>query len=401
MTKEENIRYFSKLLYETNKLYFWVYDSNLQLLETTYPAEDYQGFDSLFQIQAAPLISWEEDCCLPLNVYSFFNVEWLLDFEREDNQIKKIYVLGPTFTGENSYNALVKRMDERNLSIKVRAAVAKTLSSLPIIADNILNNYIIQLHYLITGDIIKDNILMLSRSSDLKYENPSKTASHHNGIWASEQTFLRLFKEGNPDFAKAIANSTLLSSGVKHDGKDTLRVAKNNAFVLLTLLSRASIEGGVSPDVAYDLNDFFAQRIEDADSIASNTQVCKELMQTYFNKVCDAKKASGVSSIVKNSCDYITTHITEKITLSDLAERSGYSEYYFSRKFKQEMGLSITEYIMQQKIERAKELLSTTNQSILDISLKLSFNSRSYFSDSFQKLVGISPGEYRKQNLKL
>ena len=94
-------------------------------------------------------------------------------------------------------------------------------------------------------------------------------------------------------------------------------------------------------------------------------------------------------------------HINEKLSIGDLAERAGYSEYYFSRKFKQEMGCTITEYIMREKIERAKVLLSTTNMSILDISIELSFNSRSYFSDSFQKIAGIAPGEYRKQNIRL
>ena len=56
---------------------------------------------------------------------------------------------------------------------------------------------------------------------------------------------------------------------------------------------------------------------------------------------------------------------------------------------------------MREKIERDKVLLSTTNMSSLDISVELSFNARSYFSDTFQKIAGISPGEYRKQNIRL
>ena len=119
-----------------------------------------------------------------------------------------------------------------------------------------------------------------------------------------------------------------------------------------------------------------------------------------WNIVKETLKAR-ISPIVKNCCDYIGVHINEKLSIGDLAERAGYSEYYFSRKFKQEMGCTITEYIMREKIERAKVLLSTTNMSILDISIELSFNSRSYFSDSFQKIAGIAPGEYRKQNIRL
>ena len=183
--------------------------------------------------------------------------------------------------------------------------------------------------------------------------------------------------------------------------KKRYRAAKNNNFVLLTLISRASIEGGVSPDIAYDLCDFFAQRIEDATSQVENGNVTTELLQIYFKKVCESKENAGVSSIIKNCCDYIGIHINEKLSINELAERAGYSEYYFSRKFKQEMGCTLTEYIMREKIERAKVLLSTTSMSIMEISIELSFNSRSYFSDTFQKNTGISPGEYRKQNVRL
>ena len=146
---------------------------------------------------------------------------------------------------------------------------------------------------------------------------------------------------------------------------------------------------------------FFSQRIEDAASLAENADVTTELLQIYFKKVCESKQNDGVSSIVKNCCDYIGIHINEKLSINELAERAGYSEYYFSRKFKQEMGCTLTEYIMREKIERAKVLLSTTSMSIMDISIELSFNSRSYFSDTFQKNTGISPGEYRKQNVRL
>ena len=338
----------------------------------------------------------------PHIIYSFFNLAWLIDFEVHDGKLQKVYVLGPTFTGENSYNELVKEMDRRHLSIKTRTAVAKTIKALPIIASNILYTFVSELHYLLydsTRDV--PELIHIQNNGTAEVPLPSLVSNQHHGIWAAEQRFLQLFKDGNPDFQKALSESSHLSSGVQHNSKDSLRAAKNNNFVLLTLISRASIEGGVSPDIAYDLCDFFAQRIEDATSQVENGNVTTELLQIYFKKVCESKENAGVSSIIKNCCDYIGIHINEKLSINELAERAGYSEYYFSRKFKQEMGCTLTEYIMREKIERAKVLLSTTSMSIMEISIELSFNSRSYFSDTFQKNTGISPGEYRKQNVRL
>ena len=401
MTKDEQIKSYMDLLLHTNNLFGWIYDEHMQMLFTTYPGDDYQGFDALFQLQVPPALNGGLPSH-PRFIYSFFNLAWLIDFEIFDNQSKQFYVLGPTFTGENSYNELVKAMDQRNLSIKTKANVSKLLTSLPIVASNVMMRYASQLHYLISGTAIDINTIESVQNKG-NYENPSivPSSQQHHGIWASEQEFLRLFKDGNPDYSKALQNSSHLSNGVKHNPKNSLRAAKNNAFVLLTLISRAAIEGGVSPNVAYDLCDFYGQRIEDSVSLDDNGTVIEEMQTVYFQKVCEAKHTDGISPIVKNCCDYIGVHINEKLSIGDLAERAGYSEYYFSRKFKQEMGCTITEYIMREKIERAKVLLSTTNMSILDISIELSFNSRSYFSDSFQKIAGIAPGEYRKQNIRL
>lgn len=403
MEQQDKISAYADLLLHTEHLYTWIYDKDMQLVDTAYPREDYQGFDTLFQLQVAPLISTIPQPYQPRIIYSFFNIAWVVDIvAAEDGRAEFIYVLGPTFTGENSYNELVKKMDERRLSIKTKAAVFQTLESLPIVASNLLVNYAVQLHYLLTSHVIENaTVTSLINKGNVDTPHPSPTANKHHGIWASEQRFLQLFKDGNPDFIKAFGNSAHLSTGVQHKAKDSLRAGKNSNFVLLALISRASIDGGVSPDIAYDLCDFFGQRIEDANSVEDLCQTTQDLLQTYFKKVCEFKQTEGVSSIVKNCCDYIGVHINEKLSIADLAERAGYSEYYFSRKFKQEMGCTITEYIMREKIERAKVLLSTTNMSILDISIELSFNSRSYFSDSFQKIAGIAPGEYRKQNVRL
>ncbi|WP_425357410.1 helix-turn-helix domain-containing protein [Mahella australiensis] len=70
-------------------------------------------------------------------------------------------------------------------------------------------------------------------------------------------------------------------------------------------------------------------------------------------------------------------------------------------KFKKEIGYSINDYIKNAKIEYAKMLLSSSTQSVQNISDSLNFCSRSYFADVFQKIVGTSPNEYRVMNFKV
>ena len=97
----------------------------------------------------------------------------------------------------------------------------------------------------------------------------------------------------------------------------------------------------------------------------------------------------------------MSIHIKEKLSISQLARQAGYTEYYFSHKFKNEVGCSVADYIKHEKIQQAKLLLSGTKMSIQEISEELSFGSRSYFSSSFQKETGLSPSEYRERNIKI
>ena len=74
--------------------------------------------------------------------------------------------------------------------------------------------------------------------------------------------------------------------------------------------------------------------------------------------------------------DYIYSHIKERITVAMLAEYTGLSESYLSRVFKQNLGISISDYIREKKIEKATHLLRYSDKSIIDIANYLSFSSR-------------------------
>jgi AraC family transcriptional regulator len=93
--------------------------------------------------------------------------------------------------------------------------------------------------------------------------------------------------------------------------------------------------------------------------------------------------------------DYIHEHLSEDIKLADLAGAIGMSQFHFSHLFKQSFGTSPYQYLLQQRIERAKQLLKQTDRSIMDIALECGFNSHSHLSKQFRQLVGITPKVYR------
>lgn len=92
---------------------------------------------------------------------------------------------------------------------------------------------------------------------------------------------------------------------------------------------------------------------------------------------------------------YITQNIEKKLTREEISEHVAYNPDYFNRIFKEETGLSIIEYILNEKIEVAKELLAKTDIQISDIALRIGYNNFSYFSKLFKKHTGVSPSVYR------
>ena len=89
-------------------------------------------------------------------------------------------------------------------------------------------------------------------------------------------------------------------------------------------------------------------------------------------------------------------HLGERILAADLAAVAGYGEYYTTRKFHEETGLSVNDYVKFAKTERAKVLLSSTELSVQEISEVLGFSTRSHFSQSFKQVTGMSPAEFRE-----
>jgi AraC family transcriptional regulator len=93
--------------------------------------------------------------------------------------------------------------------------------------------------------------------------------------------------------------------------------------------------------------------------------------------------------------NYINEYLDREIKLVDLAKLLGMSQFHFSYSFKRSLDITPYQYLMQQRVERAKQLLKQTKRSIMDIALECGFNSHSHFGKQFRQLTGMTPKFYR------
>lgn len=100
-------------------------------------------------------------------------------------------------------------------------------------------------------------------------------------------------------------------------------------------------------------------------------------------------------SIVRRTKKYIHEHLGDSFTLQDAADFLNVSQEHLSRTFKKETGTSPIEYIKNEKIRRACELLKASPLSCKEILAELGYENSSYFARIFRKAVGKTPSEYR------
>lgn len=397
MESQEKIRFFLELLNCNYQLHFWQYDGEYRLIETNWNNELFSGeFFSFIGMEKLLKERQQEGKMDPVILEAGNNLLWIAGFEHRENTVRHVFYIGPIFSGKDSLLILRKKLDTYNLSVSLRTRMFRTFEEIPVVPFHILRQYAVMLEYTLNSrkidisDIEVVNIIS-GEEKDIQFG----TSERHFGIWEAEQNLCRMIEEGSPRYKEMLKASSLMSSGMKVDYGDTLRSHKNNILVLLILCSRASMRGGLSPEIAYNLNDYYAQKIEQCQSMADTTKLGAQILEDYVARVRESRENPDVSDSIRNSCEYIKAHLTEPIQVKKLAQQSGYAEYYFSHKFKKEMGVSVKEYILHEKINQAKVMLTSSDESIQKIGDNLAFGSRSYFYTCFQKAEGMSPSEYR------
>lgn len=94
---------------------------------------------------------------------------------------------------------------------------------------------------------------------------------------------------------------------------------------------------------------------------------------------------------------YMNEHVSDELTIEDVAAHFHYSKYHFSREFKLHTGFSASDYLSSIKIEKAKQNLLKKNQTITESSFDVGYSSLGTFSTTFAKKTGLSPREYKEQ----
>lgn len=405
---DERLKLLKELLYCSQPLYFWTYDTSLKLQEST--CNNPLMLDAMFSASKCKryLASYIEEHTLPVFLNDQMGLIWIAVMEKDtlSRKIRRIHIIGPFFVNASALPDLKKQIRQMSISIKMQRRAEQVLETIPTISSSDLFQYTLMLEYCVNGEYITvSQIHHQVKDSDtpsIVYEaevdSVPSDSSLHLGIHALEQQMYAMIEEGNLNYDAILESAALMSSGVQMKGSTSLRKGKNSSIMFIALASRAAIRGGLAASTAYSLCDFYTDLVENSETISELAHLNHTMYDDFIHrvhKIKHAQKQSQLSAPILACCDYIQMHVCEKLTIRSLARLSGYTEYYLSKKFKKETGQSLNDYINHKKTEHAKLLLRSSTDSIQEISERLNYSSRSYFTRVFQEQTGLSPSEYR------
>ena len=182
--------------------------------------------------------------------------------------------------------------------------------------------------------------------------------------------------------------------------KNSLTNLKYHFVITVALITRYCIDGGMETEQAYRLSDFYILHMDTCQSMKEISELHDVMAHDFTGKMRLLQKNAALSKPIAQCIDYIYAHISSRITVDELASYTGLSPSYLSRLFKQNLGVSISDYIREKKIEKAQNLLRFSDFSYVEIANYLSFSSQSHFIQTFEHYIGMTPKQYRNSKYK-
>ncbi len=422
-------------------LYTWTYDPDGTLIATTCPnrAIFHELFFQCDYMQQ--ILDYAKNASSPYALSIYMGLVWYAVLEKEENILKKIYLLGPVFqypVSPRRLDNVLREYEDRGMSFRSRRLLLQAMKDLPVIPHTQLASYGIMLHYCANGQRLTYRDLNAlkdtpedAESSPEKRRNrrprpsesdPSEPLESFYAGTAEEfdqkqtpmpDAVYQTIRRTEENLVERLRSGTLLDTEAPDDPQtyhmallptdssgivSPLGKSRFSAVLLTYLCARTAVDCGLTWEEAYRLADEYIGKIDEHHSPIGLQHLMSSICQDFGDRIRRFRRDSHPCSREVRLCeDYVHNHLTENIPMKHLADLTGYTPYYLSRKFKEETGCPLTAYIRREKIKYAAHLLITTEDSISKITEEIGLSSRSHFSEDFAKIMGMPPGAYRKK----
>ncbi|MDF2614224.1 MAG: Transcriptional regulator, AraC [Clostridia bacterium] len=407
-TMEQDIEYICRLMVDVLKMpvYFLDRDHNIDF-SLSYGYADNPLHSSQKEL-FSKLFDLDEAFDFPVVKSTAYHENYFAVKLNSGEDFMGTFIAGPSIYSYITAEAIDSLISENKLSLNYKRKLIHYYNAVTVVDYKRLVSASLLLYYCIyhkkldLTEVMEKNSSLREFGAKIRHdfeENLSKSRQniifHHSQI--NEKNIFGCVKTGDKE-------KLLMYQQSPQDGEpgilsknNPVRGQKNHAICAVTLATRAAIEGGLDTELAYTLSDLYIQEIEETNEIKDLADLHTKMLCDFTDRV-NRVKVHQHSKAIKLCKRYILKHLYGDISLTELAKSVNLNANYLSELFKKEVGVSISEYIQNEKIEEAKRLLASSGYSILDIANWLHFHDQSHFTRVFKKLQGTTPKKYRDMN---
>lgn len=219
-----------------------------------------------------------------------------------------------------------------------------------------------------------------------------------NLLYQNEILLYKSIKEGADNESVELLADNVIKSGEYYFSYNNFMNTLYLCVQIIFFSSRAAIIAGMHESTAFSMSYQYIQLCDTAKNAEEIIRITKQSIAAFLTEIRNLENLLISSEAILRAVEYINDHLHEKISLDDVAIQLDYSKVMLCQNFKKETGMTISDYILIEKIKAAKDLLTEKRMSITDTAYTLGFCSQSYFIRCFKKVMGYTPYQFTKKS---
>ncbi len=323
-----------------------------------------------------------------------------------DTEEEKLLVFGPYLEKEVSEQALLELTESMHIAPPQQKSLQRFYASLPVISPDGHLQMLLNIFYerlwgqegFTYATYNRDNHTGFTSFRQNVLISEEATSQWNVDMiekrYAGENSMMDAVRTGN--LKKVDAHVGRITAAV-FDKRlpDHLRTLKNYCIITNTLLRKAAEQGGVHPVYLDSVSSDFAAKIEQMASPAACPAMIGSMARSYCRLVKN-HSAKSYSPAVQKAMICVDADLSAPLSLRYLADELNINSSYLSSLFKKETGMTVTAYIIRQRINYAKHLLENTRLQIQTVAQYCGLGDVHYFSKLFKKETGMTPRDFRQ-----
>lgn len=334
-----------------------------------------------------------------------FQCRYLLLSGMMDGQSRTL-VIGPYLSEPNTQDSTRKIQDQFGWDTQMGESLLEYRSCVPVIIDE--PSFVLMIRRIAAPLVGNEKVLPFSErieQADSGFSFQIDRDEQYEQAMAASMIEQRYQKENEWLDAMLTGNIDKMSAAMRELARfqlpgrfQSLRGAQNIAIILNTLCRKNIERAGVHPAFIDQIARQFTGRIDSCITERELRALQRDILREYCMAV-NRYATQGVSPLIRKVMSDVLLQLDSAVSLKQLAEQAGVGESYLSSRFREETGQTFGCWLREKRLERAKQLLLRENLSIAQVAEQVGILDVSYFIRIFRKQTGMTPGEYRKQEL--